>query len=100
MAPPPAACGQRFLPTILDDLASSDPDRIIYSIAKSADVSQGFRQVSAREFVDAVSKLAWWLVDQLGEPTTHGAVLGYIGPRTFFPFRRLLPNATSQTSAE
>jgi hypothetical protein len=74
--------GKRLLPQILDDLASTEPDRIIYSVAKSSDISQGFQNVSARVFAKAVDKTAWWLHNQIGKSTTLEAV-GYIGPRMF-----------------
>lgn len=80
MAPIPTNCGKRFLPKILDELATSDPHRIIYSIAKSTDISDGFREISARVFIDAVNKLAWWLVNQVGKSAKQ-EVLGYIGPQ-------------------
>lgn len=82
MAPIPTNCGKRFLPQILDELATSDPHRTIYSIAKSSDISDGFREISARVFIDAVNKLAWWLVNQVGISAKQ-EVLGYIGPRKF-----------------
>lgn len=72
--------GNRLIPQILDDLAATEPDRIIYSWAKSSDLSQGFRHVSARAFTRAVDKTAWLLQRELGETSEIRAV-GYIGPR-------------------
>lgn len=72
--------GKRLIPQILDNLAAADPDRTIYSVALSADVSQGLRHVSARAFANAVNKTAWWLHKQVGKNTTCQSV-GYIGPR-------------------
>ncbi|KAM0295231.1 hypothetical protein HYE67_000263 [Fusarium culmorum] len=71
--------GNRLIPQILDDLAATEPDRIIYSWAKSSDLSQGFRHVSARAFTRAVDKTAWLLQRELGETSEIRAV-GYIGP--------------------
>ncbi|KAL5589751.1 hypothetical protein FOVSG1_011618 [Fusarium oxysporum f. sp. vasinfectum] len=75
----PANCGNRLIPQILDDLASAEPDRIIYSWARSSDLSQGFRHVSARAFTKAVDKTAWLLQRELGVTSEIRAV-GYIGP--------------------
>ena len=80
----PANCGNRLIPQILDDLASAEPDRIIYSWARSSDLSQGFRHVSARAFMKAVDKTAWLLQRELGVTSEIRAV-GYIGPRKFVP---------------
>ncbi|KAG7406178.1 Non-canonical non-ribosomal peptide synthetase FUB8 [Fusarium oxysporum f. sp. rapae] len=75
----PANCGRRLIPQILDDLAAAEPDRIIYSLARSSDLSQGFRHVSARAFTKAVDKTAWLLQRELGVTSEIRAV-GYIGP--------------------
>jgi hypothetical protein len=76
--------GRRLLPRILDDLASAEPDRILYSISTSSDTFQGFQQVSARTFAKAVDKTAWLLRGQIGGRSTLQSV-GYIGPRKFSP---------------
>ncbi|KAL8651921.1 MAG: hypothetical protein Q9210_002990 [Variospora velana] len=72
--------GKRLIPQILDNLASAEPDRIIYSVASFSDLSHAFRHISARTFAMAVDKTAWWLRNQVGKPTSIQAV-GYIGPR-------------------
>lgn len=78
--------GNRLIPQILDDLASAEPNRILYSVAKSSDLSQGFLDVSARAFTKAVDKTAWLLRRELGESPEIRAV-GYIGPRKFLSTR-------------
>lgn len=78
--------GNRLIPQILDGLASAEPGRILYSVAKSSDISQGFRDVSARAFTKAVDKTAWLLRRELGESPEMRAV-GYIGPRKFLSTR-------------
>jgi malonyl CoA-acyl carrier protein transacylase len=74
--------GKRIIPQILDHVASTDPDRIVYSVAKSADISQGLRDITAQQFARAVDKTAWWLQAKVGKSTKLEA-LGYIGPRKF-----------------
>lgn len=76
----PPMYGRRLIPQILDDLASSDPDRIIYSIASFTETSHEFREISARSFAKSVDKTAWWLQNQLGTSENIQPV-GYIGPR-------------------
>ncbi|RMJ02432.1 hypothetical protein CDV36_015299 [Fusarium kuroshium] len=71
--------GNRLIPQILDDLASTEPGRVLYSVAKSSDPSQGFRNVSTRAFTKAVDKTAWLLRRELGDNPEIRAV-GYIGP--------------------
>ncbi|KAH6867180.1 hypothetical protein B0T10DRAFT_53432 [Thelonectria olida] len=92
--------GKRLIPQILDRLASTDPDRIVYSLATfGSPHSPAFRHISAYTFAKAVDKTAWWLHKHLytaangvvnGEQTscTNGQKqeaseiqpLGYIGP--------------------
>lgn len=74
--------GKRLIPQILDNVAATDPDRIVYSIAKSADISQGLQHITAKQFAEAVDKTAWWIQSKVGKSTTLEAV-GYIGPRKF-----------------
>ncbi|KAI9147525.1 transferase family [Paramyrothecium foliicola] len=76
---PPVPYGRRLIPQILDDLAATEPDRLVYSAAKSADISEGFLEVTARQFTQAVDKIAWWLREEIGERATIEP-LGYIGP--------------------
>ncbi|MCJ1394676.1 hypothetical protein MMC18_007556 [Xylographa bjoerkii] len=57
--------GARLLPQVLDDLAQSHPERIFASIPRSADLSQGFRDVTVQEMSEATSNIAWWLQEQL-----------------------------------
>ena len=72
--------GRRLIPHIVDDLAMSEPERIVYSFPKSQNVSQGFRDVSARELARAVDKVAWWLHNEIGKSSSLETI-GYIGPR-------------------
>ena len=72
--------GKRLIPQIMDSLASTEPDRIIYSIATSSDISRGLRHVSAATFAKAVDKTAWLLHNQIGQSPVIQSV-GYIGPR-------------------
>lgn len=72
--------GRRLIPHIVDDLAKSDPERIVYSFPRSQDVSQGFRDVSARELASAIDKVAWQLQNEIGRSSSFETI-GYIGPR-------------------
>ncbi|OAA59696.1 Chloramphenicol acetyltransferase-like domain protein [Niveomyces insectorum RCEF 264] len=71
--------GRRLIPQILDELAVAEPNRVLYSVAVSQDISQGFQTVSARTFAKAVDKTAWLLRGQIEDSPTIQSV-GYIGP--------------------
>lgn len=90
--------GKRLIPHILDNLASVEPDRIIYSIATSSDISQEFRHVSARGFAKAVDKTAWHLHNHIAESPMIQAV-GYIGPRKLADIRKKAATKKTTNSA-
>jgi hypothetical protein len=72
--------GRRLILQILENLASAEPDRILYSVATFSEDSRTFRHVSARDFANAVDKTSWWLRHNVGDSGSIRAV-GYIGPR-------------------
>ena len=72
--------GRRLIPTIMDELAVSHPDRVVFSLTNVCKDKLEFQDISAQKFVKAVDKTAWWLLEQAGKPATIQPV-GYIGPR-------------------
>lgn len=74
----PTAYGARLLPQVVDEYARIDPDRIYASILLSANVSQGFRDVTMKDMARAVNSMAWWIKDHLGLRNDFETV-GYIG---------------------
>lgn len=72
--------GKRLIPQILDGLAATEPDRVVYSVSTFSDSSHGFQQITAGTFAKAVDKTAWWLHSQIEKSGSIQAV-GYIGPR-------------------
>lgn len=78
----PQNYGKRLIPQVLDNLARSEPDRIIYSLASFADQTANFRTITAAAFAKAVDKTAWFLHDELKDRSGKGILpIGYIGPR-------------------
>lgn len=96
--------GRRLIPNIIDERARIHPERPVYSIPvapgndpvqlndistrgnvhsvplSSNHVSHGFRDISARNFANAVNRVAWWLDAELGKGSFFPSI-GYIGPR-------------------
>ncbi|KAI9811859.1 MAG: putative NRPS-like protein biosynthetic cluster [Pycnora praestabilis] len=58
--------GARLLPQVADELARTNPNKIYASLARSNDISQGFRHVTIKELVQAVNNVAWWLDAKYG----------------------------------
>jgi hypothetical protein len=107
--------GRRLIPQILDSLAAAEPGRIIYSVAEFLEDGPKFREISARDFAQAVDKTAWWLQKRMKELCVspkpgdeHGdnrtevitpnvQPLGYIGPRKFLETESLDAQAKMQS---
>lgn len=109
----PSEYGKRLIPQILDNLAATEPDRVILSITKFAGNSYEFQHISAHTLAKAVDKTAWWLYAQVGKQneTKNGGryedgsggvegiqskkpltveMVGYIGPRKLRKALRIL----------
>jgi acyl-coenzyme A synthetase/AMP-(fatty) acid ligase len=75
----PPNCGRRLMPTVLDEVAESDPQRVFVSVPKSASLADGFEDITFSTFAKAVNKCAWWIREQLGEKSMPKTML-YMGP--------------------
>ncbi|KAM5348626.1 hypothetical protein ACJ41O_008450 [Fusarium nematophilum] len=76
----PGNIGKRLLPSLVDEIAASDPDRIFYSVAKTTGPADGFQDINARTFARAVNRCSWHIEKHLGRG--HGfPTLAYIGPQ-------------------
>ena len=75
----PLDYGRRLIPTLVDEIAHSDPQRPFISIAKSPDLKDGFEDITYAFFARAVNRCAWWMQKELGESKTPRPLL-YLGP--------------------
>ncbi|QSZ33879.1 hypothetical protein DSL72_005453 [Monilinia vaccinii-corymbosi] len=73
------AYGQRLVPIMLDEQATNNPDRIIYSLAKTAKAADGFVDISMKRLANSVNRAAWWIEKLLGKGNNFPSV-GYTGP--------------------
>ena len=64
---------------MVDEEAINNPDRIVFSLAKTTKAADGFISVSNKRFANAVNRAAWWLEKLLGKGKNFETV-GYIGP--------------------
>ncbi|KAI1874087.1 uncharacterized protein JN550_002666 [Neoarthrinium moseri] len=71
--------GTRLIPHVVDEVSATEPNRIVYSVALSADISKGFYEISARNFANAVNKTAWWLQGLIGRSDKFETI-AYIKP--------------------
>lgn len=75
---PPPQCGRRLPPVLLDEVAAEDPERVLYSIAKTEKIEDGFRDINYKTVANAVNRGALWLKEMLG--TGESRVFCYLGP--------------------
>ncbi|KAI1142682.1 hypothetical protein F5Y05DRAFT_126811 [Hypoxylon sp. FL0543] len=75
-----SVAGERLLPSLVDEIAGSDPHRILYSVAKTKDPSEGFLDIDAKTFAQAVNRFAWYIDEQLGQGHDF-PTLTYLGPQ-------------------
>ncbi|KAJ5131931.1 Isocyanide synthase-NRPS hybrid crmA [Penicillium atrosanguineum] len=74
--------GRRLIPQIINELAASEPERTVFSLASLSNGFLKLNPISAQRFTRAVDKTAWWLRDQVGTPDLLQP-MAYIGPRSF-----------------
>jgi hypothetical protein len=73
--------GQRLVVHLADELARNTPERIYATITNSPhDVSHGYRDITIKQFANAVNHAAWDLKAQFGvSPPGAFDVIAYIG---------------------
>ncbi|KAM3066259.1 hypothetical protein ACMFMG_003230 [Clarireedia jacksonii] len=71
-----------LFPHLLEKEARDDPQRIVAMLAKSSDISQGFQNITAAEFLRAVDFTAHWLDSQL-HGFTPNETIAFVGIQDF-----------------
>jgi len=66
------------MPFVLDELASAEPNRLYAAIPKSADVSEGFRDVTVADMARCVNFMARWIEDVYGRSESFETI-SFIG---------------------
>ena len=74
----PPLCGQRLLPSLVDDIALSDPQKPYISIALTANPVDGFTDVSFGTFARAVNRCSWWIEENLGQSHDFDTIFTYL----------------------
>ncbi|RWA13065.1 hypothetical protein EKO27_g2022 [Xylaria grammica] len=72
------ASPRRLIHLIPDELAEAVPEHPLFSFSKTEHLRDGFTDVSAKCFGNAANRAAWWLVENLGLPSSFETV-AYIG---------------------
>ncbi|KAI1213865.1 uncharacterized protein F4807DRAFT_203056 [Annulohypoxylon truncatum] len=72
--------GERLLPSLVDEIASSDPHRVLYSVARTKNPEDGFEDIDVKSFACAVDCFSWYIDEHLGRGQGF-PTLAYIGPQ-------------------
>ncbi|KAI0890636.1 uncharacterized protein GGS22DRAFT_194569 [Annulohypoxylon maeteangense] len=72
--------GERLLPSLVDEIALSDPHRVLYSVAKTKNLKDGFDDIDVKSFARAVDRFSWYIDEHLGKGQGF-PTLAYIGPQ-------------------
>lgn len=71
--------GQRLCIDVADELARKTPDRIYATVTKSRhEIAEGFKDVTIKQFANAVNRAAWEIDRMFGRSKTFG-VIAYLG---------------------
>ena len=71
--------GRRLIPSLIDELATSTPERTYCYLPLHTRIEDGFRAITYRRFSNAINACAWWMVAELGTSKDF-ATLAYLGP--------------------
>lgn len=72
----------RLIPHILEEEARENPQRVIAMVAKTSDISEGFNEVNAEQFLRGVDFLAHW-VDSYKSKSSSAETFAFIGSQDF-----------------
>jgi acyl-CoA synthetase (AMP-forming)/AMP-acid ligase II/aryl carrier-like protein len=75
-----AAVSDRLVHLIPDELASQTPEHVLFSFPKSGNFEDGFVDVTAKNFANAINRTSWYLESTLGKaPEGEFPALAYVG---------------------
>ena len=72
------AYGRRLVPQVLDELAVTDPKRVYAAIPKTADVKDGYQDITVADLARCVNFTAKWIEDKFGRSDVFETIT-YVG---------------------
>lgn len=73
------AVPDRLVHLIPDELASKVPEHSLFAFPKTEAPQDGFVEVSARRFANAINRTSWYLESLLGKDPQGFPSVGYMG---------------------
>lgn len=71
--------GKRLVPSTIDKNAQEYPEKACFSIPKSSNAADGFRDISCKTFANAIDNAAWFIEEKLGKPRVKFETFMYMG---------------------
>lgn len=81
MAETPGPIGRRLLAATIDHIAENEPNRSWVSVPVNEDLSHGFKDISFKQFAEAINRAAWWLEQTLGVNNGNFETFAYAGEK-------------------
>ena len=75
----PIDCGRRLILKIIDENARETPQHPFCSIPRTANIKDGFDEVSWLQLANSINQVAWWIEGNLGRSDRFEAI-AYFGP--------------------
>lgn len=76
----PLNYGKRLIPTLIDELATRDATRVFLSLPRTANIKDGFEDITYEDLAHAINVCAWWMECTLQRSETF-ETLNYVGPQ-------------------
>ncbi|RYP65180.1 hypothetical protein DL770_009058 [Monosporascus sp. CRB-9-2] len=76
------AYGRRLMPSVLDELAKTNPNKLYGAIPNTADVTEGFRDITVADIARCANFMASWILERFGRSESF-ETLTYIGIEDF-----------------
>jgi hypothetical protein len=71
--------GRRLIPRIIDERAEEHPESRVYLIPRTANLEDGFDNITWLQLANAINRVSWWIEDNLGRSGTFETI-AYFGP--------------------
>lgn len=71
--------GKRLIPSLVDELADSNPTRVFAMVPRSSHFGDGLIDVTISTFAKAVDRAAFWIESLVGK-SDDSSVIAYLGP--------------------
>ena len=73
--------GKRLIPSLIDALAATEPEKTFISVSRTVDPRDGFENITFATLARAVNRCAWWLYEELGQSESFDTLYTQLPPQ-------------------